>query len=248
MFSFFVSRNRFSFKDIGLKCDIHSHILPGVDDGAGDVESSCGILRALIGCGVERVVLTPHVSGGLYPNSTSQLRAGFDRLNAAIDPDIKDRVALRLGAEYMIDEDFPAIDDKLVYNDNHILVEMSYSQRSINLLDAVFQLVEDGYDPILAHPERYVFYFGAGKPSCLGEIEKLLDMGCSMQLNVLSLTGAYGSASLDNVKYFLDHDWYSYVATDIHSLSQLGRFGEFRVNAAQFEKVRLLAHNNEQLF
>lgn len=248
MFRFFTQRNKFGFKDIGLKCDIHSHILPGVDDGSGDISTSLAILRKMSDMGVERFVLTPHVSSGLYPNRAEMLKLELARLQSSLDADLRSKIQLHLGSEYMIDEDFLAIDEKLHYQNKRILVEMSYSQRSINLLDVIFQLVEDGYEPVLAHPERYTFYYGYKRPSAIEELEKLIDMGCMFQLNIMSLTGAYGPASLSNLKYFLDHDWYSFVATDVHSPSQLDHFTDFKVNPAQFEKVRALAQANEQLF
>ena len=248
MFVFFVQRDRFEFKDIGLKCDIHSHILPGVDDGSGDISTSLAILRKMNDMGVERFVLTPHVSSGLYPNSAEMLKLEFARLQSSLDADLKSNVQLRLGSEYMIDEDFLSIEEKLCYKNKRILVEMSYSERSINLLDVIFQLVEDGYEPVLAHPERYTFYYGYKRPSAIEELEKLIDMGCLFQLNIMSLTGAYGPASLANLKYFLDHDWYSFIATDVHSPSQLDLFTNFKVSSAQFEKIRSLAQANEKLF
>lgn len=248
MFKFFFNRNEFSFKDIGLKCDVHSHILPGVDDGAGDIAASSAILQKMVDAGVERAILTPHVSSGLFPNKAPFLKLELERLKASLDPEISSKISLHLASEYMIDEDFETIEDLLTFRGKRILVEMSYSQRSINLQETIFRLVEDGYEPVLAHPERYVFYFGRKQPSNLEEIEKLRDMGCLFQLNVMSLTGAYGPASLDNIKYFLDHDFYSYIGTDIHSVTQIDHFEHFKVSASQFEKVRALALANEELF
>lgn len=248
MFGFFFNRQKYSFKDIGLKCDVHTHILPGVDDGAADTATSVAILSAMYGAGVRKFFLTPHVSSGMYQNGPDSLRLAFDRLLPALPAELRNNITLRLASEYMIDEDFLDIEEKLTFSDNRILVEMSYIQRSMNLFEVIFQLQEDGYTPVLAHPERYVFYYGRKTPSALDELEKLKDMGCLFQLNVMSLTGAYGTGSLNNLKYFLDRDWYSYIATDIHSPLQFAAFSDFKVNASQFEKVRALAAANEELF
>lgn len=248
MFRLFANRNRYSFADIGLRCDVHSHILPGVDDGAGDFAASLEILRTMHAAGVERFVLTPHVSGGLYPNKASELKLRFDHLVATLPEDLASQISLRLGSEYMIDEFFEEQTDLLYYNNRHILVEMSYGVRSVNLLDTVFRLVQEGFTPVLAHPERYVFYYGRRGPYDVEELEQLQEMGCKFQLNIQSLSGSYGPESLTNLKYFLDHDWYSYLASDIHAARQMARYTDFQVSPAQFEKVRELASNNEMLF
>ena len=251
MFHFFANRNRFSFADIGLRCDVHSHILSGVDDGAGDFAESLAILQAMHASGVERFVLTPHVSGGLFPNKASELKLRFDHLIATLPEDLASQISLKLASEYMIDEFFDEQTDLLYYRDRdrHILVEMSYEVRSLNLLETVFRLVQDGFTPVLAHPERYIFYFGGRRgPRNVEELEQLQEMGCKFQLNIQSLSGAYGPDSLANLKYFLGRGWYSYLASDIHAARQMARYTDFQISPAQFEKVRELAANNEFLF
>ena len=235
--------------DIGLRADIHSHILPGVDDGARDINSSLRILTALRDSGVRRFVLTPHVSGGLYPNTQETLLSTFDRLQCALPEELASDISLYLASEYMIDEFFEDIEAPFTYPDGKsVLVEMSYQSRSASLLDTVFRLVQAGYRPILAHPERYEFYFSASRVKALPELESLVGMGCRLQLNVQSLTGCYGRSSLANLKYLLDHDMYSFLATDIHNSSQIQHYSDFQVSASQFEKVRQLAAANETLF
>ena len=234
--------------DIGLKTDIHNHILPGVDDGANSMDSSVRILSRLQEVGVNKFVLTPHVSGGLYPNTPEMLRPAFDTFKASLPEDFSD-LEFHLASEHMLDEFFDDIKNPLTFPDGKtILIEMSYYSRSYNLLDDVFRLVQDGYKPVLAHPERYEFYYSSGsKVSSLPELEKLITMGCRLQLNVQSLTGCYGKRSLDNLRYLLDHDMYSFVATDIHRSSQLDKFIEFDIDANQMDKVRALARNNDTL-
>ena len=177
--------------------------------------------KALADKGVEKGVLTPHVSSGLFPNRTEMLKLEFDRLKTAMDDDLKGRLRLYLAAEYMIDEDFGDIVEPLCYPDRSILVEMSYSNRSVNLLETVFNLVQEGYEPILAHPERYEFYFGGREPYNVAELEKLIDMGCRFQMNLMSLTGKYGKESIRILKYLLGKGMYSFAATDLHSNPQL---------------------------
>jgi len=233
--------------DIGLKADIHCHILPGMDDGSRDMGSSIAMLKSLADKGVERVVLTPHVSSGMYPNTSEMIKLEFDRLKSSLDDDLKGRLRLYPAAEYMIDEDFGDITEPLCYPDRSVLVEMSYSNRSVNLLETVFRLVQDGYEPILAHPERYEFYFGGREPYNVAELEKLIEMGCRFQMNIMSLTGAYGPASMSNLLFLLEHGWYSFIATDLHSLNQLELLNGFKMTENQLDLVKKLASNNEKL-
>lgn len=233
--------------DIGLKTDIHCHILPGVDDGSRSVENSIAMLEKLSEMGVEKVVFTPHVSSGLYPNKSDVLRLEFERLKSALPADLRGKMNFYLAAEYMIDEDLEDQKDLLCYPDNSILVEMSYSNKSVNLFDTIFRLVQEGYEPILAHPERYEFYFGRREPNEVAELEKLIDMGCRFQMNVMSLTGAYGPASISNLLYMLEHGWYSFIATDAHSLHQLDLYSGFLIKDRHIEMIRELAANNEKL-
>lgn len=241
-------KKAYSFMDIGLKTDIHCHILPGVDDGSRNLKNSIAMLQALSDKGVGRIVLTPHVSSGLYPNRSDVLKLEFERLKAALPADLKGKINLYLAAEYMIDEDLEGQQELLCYPDKSILIEMSYSNRSVNLLDTVFRLVQDGYEPILAHPERYEFYFGGREPNNVAELEKLIDMGCRFQMNVMSLTGAYGPASINNLLYLLERGWYSFIATDAHSLNQLDLYNGFKIKDHHLEMIQKLAANNETLF
>lgn len=243
----FLKKKAWSFVDIGLRTDIHCHILPGVDDGSKSVENSIAMLKALSDMGVDKVVLTPHVSSGLYPNRSDVLRLEYERLKKALPADLKGRMNLYLAAEYMIDEDLEEQTDLLCYPDKSILVEMSYSNRSVNLLETIFRLVQEGYEPILAHPERYEFYFGGREPNNVAELEKLIDMGCRFQMNVMSLTGAYGPASLHNLLFMLEQGWYSFIATDAHSLHQFDLYSGFKIKDCHLEMIQKLAANNEKL-
>ena len=234
--------------DIGLTADVHSHILPGVDDGSPDFAQSVAILTKLKDLGVRRFTLTPHVSVSMFPNSSPDLRERFSRFLAQLPPELAG-LSYHLGSEYMVDESFSGIKDHLCYPDGHILIEMSYYERSREIKDAVFNLQMDGLKPILAHPERYVFYqkvFDRNKG--VAELQTLCDMGCALQLNIMSLTGAYGERSLGIVRWLLEHGMYSYIGTDVHASGQIDHFQDFRLSEKEMEQVRRLARNNESLF
>ena len=135
--------------------DWHSHILPGVDDGIKNMEDSLRVLAYYEENGVEQVFLTPHIMADI-PNETSYLREKFEQLKAAYNGPIK----LMLGAENMIDKLFEKRleeGDLLTLSDNSLLVETSYMNPPINLWEVVERIRKKGYNPMLAHPERYVY-------------------------------------------------------------------------------------------
>ncbi len=244
----FKKKPHYEFMDIGLTADVHSHILPGVDDGSPDLEHSIDIISKLKELGVRHFTLTPHVSISMFPNTSPDLRERFARFLAQLPEDLA-RLSYHLGSEYMIDEAFSDIEDHLCYPDGHILIEMSYYERSREIKDAIFNLQMDGLKPILAHPERYVFYQKVfDRKKGVTELNVLRDMGCELQLNVMSLTGAYGERSMGIVKWLLANDMYSYIGTDVHASGQIGHFNSFQISEKEMEKVRQLARKNESLF
>ena len=245
---FFKKKPEYGFMDIGLLTDVHSHILPGVDDGSPDLEHSLGILTALHDLGLRRFTLTPHVSRSMFPNQAPDLRERFAAFLGQLPAGLSD-CKFHLASEYMIDEFFDEIDDRLTFPDGHILVEMSYYERSRAIKETVFNLQMEGLKPILAHPERYVFYQRVyDKKKGVEELQTLFDMGCQLQLNVLSLTGAYGERSLDIVHWLLDSGMYSYIGTDVHSSHQIEHYGGFKLTPAQMDRVRSLARGNDSLY
>ena len=136
-----------------------------------------------------------------------------------------------LAAEYMVVKDFERrvtdhADELLTYPDGSILIEMSYMYRSRNFEDVIFELGMAGITPIVAHPERYLYMADQ-----LGDFDHWVDMGAKLQMNYLSLTGQYGEASLKILRHLLKHGLYSFIATDLHSLSQLDRILTTKVDS-----------------
>ena len=243
-------KETFSFMDIGLTADVHSHILPGVDDGSQDAEESVAILEEMHRLGIRKVIFTPHVSRSMFPNSAADLQARFEAFIPTLPETLRQDMRFHLASEYMVDEFFAASSDRLRWPDGrHILIEMSYYQRSREIRDEIFNLQMEGMLPVLAHPERYVFYQKVfDKKKGVAELEEFFDAGCKLQLNVMSLTGAYGEGSMAILRWLLDHDMYSFLGTDVHARRQIDHFNGLQITAAQLDKVRQLARNNETLF
>lgn len=216
MFHFFQKKiTDFSF----LRTDVHAHLLPGVDDGAKTTDDSLNLIKGLHELGFHALFATPHVMAHYYPNTRSHLESVYELLLRDMQ---KEGMPgdLRLSAEYMLDPDFEDLlqtNQLMSWGDpRYVLVEMSYIAPAPRLESYLFTLKVKQYQPILAHPERYLFYHGDFKKLLL-----LKAMGCHFQLNLLSLTGYYGSHVRRTAEKLLKKGMYEWAGTDTHNLPQL---------------------------
>lgn len=219
--------------------DIHNHLLPGVDDGFRTPESSLAAIGRMAAAGCRDFVFTPHFNPEIYPELTEEaLLRAYDAFVPQIPASLGVKTAL--AAEYMVTGEFGQrvsreADRLLTFDDGSILIEMSYYYRSRNLEDTVFELTMAGLKPILAHPERYTYMADS-----LNEFDRLVEKGCRLQLNLMSLTGTYGSSSMTILKHLLSHRMYSFAATDLHTAQQLDNILRSRPegfrNRMQFKK------------
>jgi protein-tyrosine phosphatase len=197
-----------------LGADMHSHFIPGIDDGARDMGSSLKMIRGLAALGYRKIITTPHVIREIYPNTPANIRSGYQTVLAEWRKE-NSKVEFLVAAEYLMDEYFSkALETDqplLTLKDKLILVELSFAVPAINLKEILFQLQMKGYQPVLAHPERYL-YFGANK-AWYGQLR---DTGCLFQLNLLSFRGHYGKVSLELAEYLVKKRWVDYLGTDIH--------------------------------
>ena len=194
--------------------DCHSHILPGVDDGVSDMETSLSILAAYEKLQIREVWCTPHVMEDI-PNTTEGLKARFEELKAAYHGPVQ----LNLAAEYMMDGLFLERlenDDLLTHGHegNSLLVETSYYTPPMDLRGILESIQRKGYFPILAHPERYLYMK-------ISDYEPLKKMGLRFQLNLASLSGAYGEDAVKKAHHLLKEGSYNYIGSDIHRFRQL---------------------------
>lgn len=144
-----------------LKTDFHSHLLPAVDDGAKTFEDSLQLIKGLLSLGIEQIITTPHIHFYSYPQNTSDsLQKAFETFYEAIIKEIPD-LNISLGAEHLLDDNFLKIlrENKVlpVFN-NHLLIELGYKVPPPNLHEILFEIQIKGYVPIIAHPERYLYY------------------------------------------------------------------------------------------
>jgi protein-tyrosine phosphatase len=216
MFSFFKKKEvaiTFTGK-LPVSLDIHSHILPGIDDGSPDIETSLELLQGLYDLGIRRSIATPHIIGDLYRNSPETINNALEKLRTAAKK-AKIHIQLSAAAEYMIDDYFLGLlkskTPLLTLHKNIVLTEISYSTPPVNLDLITESILEQGYKPILAHPERYSFYHRTPD-----EYHRLKEMGFILQVNLLSLTGYYGNGVKKAAQFILQKGLASLVGTDLH--------------------------------
>ncbi|HYF31972.1 MAG TPA: CpsB/CapC family capsule biosynthesis tyrosine phosphatase [Chitinophagaceae bacterium] len=199
-----------------LGTDMHSHLLPGIDDGAGNVEQSIELINGLQELGFKKFITTPHIMSDMYPNTQDTINNAFDILKQSAGEDIP----LRPAAEYFLDETFDDLLQQgqplLCITNNTVLVELSFVTTSINFKERIFDMQIRGYQPVLAHPERYL-YFGNSK----GMYDELKDAGCQFACNILSFTGYYGKGPVELANYLLKKDYVDYLGTDAHHLRHI---------------------------
>lgn len=221
MFSFFKKNiepaGLFDFS--GMAMDIHCHLLPGIDDGSPDVETSLDLLRQLMAAGISRFICTPHVIGDLYRNTPETIHNALLLLKNACEANHME-VELSAAAEYMLDDYFMELMHSkaplLTLKKNYLLTELSYATAPGNLEKFAFEMNIAGYQPLMAHPERYFYYH-----KNYAIYQRMKDLGFLLQVNLLSLTGYYGKAAAKAARYIITNNLHDFIGTDLHHANHL---------------------------
>ena len=219
MFSFRNKKNNhFDYSLLGA--DMHSHLIPGIDDGVPDIESALQLIKAMVDLGYKKLITTPHIMWDMYKNTREDILKGYATLKQAVEEERID-VEITAGAEYFLDE---YVKDELLkknvplltISQNMVLVEFSLAYEPMDLREILFEMQLQGYQPVIAHPERYIY------PE-KGRIffDELKDSGYLFQLNILSLIGLYGKEPQKNAHWLAEKQFYDFAGTDIHNIRQL---------------------------
>lgn len=218
--------------------DIHSHILPGVDDGAKNISQSLEIISKMNQLGFSKIIGTPHTYPGLYNNTNRTIKDSFDILSKKISKNID----VDYASEYLIDTSLVIKSNEkslLTLKDKYVLVEMSFFSETKNLFEILFEIQTNGYIPILAHPERYRFLF-----SDMKKYYKLKDAGCNFQLNLLSLIGYYGNDIVKICDKLLNENLVEYYGSDFHSINHVNEIFK-NVKIKNIKKLEDTIMNNQ---
>jgi protein-tyrosine phosphatase len=198
--------------------DMHSHLVPGIDDGSKTIEESVDLVKKFTGLGFKKLITTPHIMSDSYRNTPEIILGGLEKVRAAVKAEGLD-IVLGAAAEYYFDEGFPVLIKKknlLTFGDNYVLFEVSYMNPPDNIFQVIFDLQVAGYKPVLAHPERYPFWYHRFE-----EYHKFKDAGVLLQLNTNSLAGYYGPEAKKIGERMVDENMIDFIGSDMHGLRHM---------------------------
>lgn len=241
MFGFFKKKKKLKELIPNDFVDIHSHILYGLDDGAKSFDDTKNILTELRSLGFSQFITTPHTTPLVWENTKEGILNTYERVREELN---LSSTELRVASEYLMDDSFfkrLETERLLTLKENHVLVEMSYINPPIQLYEIIMQLFSQGYQPVLAHPERYNFY-----KNDYESFKKLKNAGCLFQLNLLSSTGYYGNGITEVAEYLLKEKMYDFVGSDVHHQKHIQAF----YNDIQLKNIEELENviGNNQFF
>ena len=199
----------------GIGVDMHSHVIPGIDDGAQNLGQSMALIHAFMDMGFRKIITTPHIMADYYRNTPDIINRGLDELRETL---VEQNISFEVNAaaEYYLDETFETKLDKgdmLTLNGEFLLFEISFVNYPQNLPDIIKKMKDKGYKPILAHPERYPYLFES-----LERYQAIKETGCYFQLNTISLTGYYGKDSQKIAEKLIDHQMIDFIGSDMHHI------------------------------
>ena len=201
-----------------LKVDMHSHFIPGIDDGSRNIEESLAMLREMHALGYRKVITTPHIMSDGYRNTPEIILGGLEKLKKAVK-EAGIPIEVEAAAEYYFDYDFEKSlpqKDKLTLGDKYLLWELSFMNKPQNINEVIFEMLTQGYKPVLAHVERYPFWHND-----YSVYEDLARRGTLLQLNINSISGQYGGPTKKAAEWLIDHDMISFLGSDCHHLGHL---------------------------
>jgi protein-tyrosine phosphatase len=223
MFSIFKKSSQPALDLSGIGTDMHAHFLPGIDDGAPDAEAGLKLVQSMMNMGLQHFIPTPHIYWDWYKNTPQTIQQAANALQQYVSEQQLTLPIQKPAAEYFLDahllEQVRGQEPLLTISGKKILVEFSFVSAPMSWKDDLFQLQIAGYEPILAHPERYV-YLDADKRV----YHTLADMGIALQVNILSFTGYYNKEAQALAQYLLKQRLISYFGTDIHHERHLQAF------------------------
>lgn len=224
--------------------DIHSHLLPGLDDGVQSFEEAEEIILRFQKLGYIKLITTPHVMSDFFKNTSEGILAKLAELQQWLEAK-KISMEIQASAEYYLDEElFKKIETNiplLTFGKNYFLFETNFMTEPLNLKEFIFLATTKGYKPILAHPERYLYM-----QNDFSKAEDLLNRGILFQLNVSSISGYYSKAAQTTAQKLIDKGWVHLIGSDCHNLQHIKLFEDTR-QAKYFQKAISLPLLNNSL-
>jgi len=202
-----------------LEVDIHSHFIPGIDDGAQTMDDSLKLLKEFQNLGYKKVITTPHIMSDFYKNTPEIILDGLEKVRKAM-ADEGLSIKLEAAAEYYLDLEFEKLIDEqnlLSFGDNHVLFELPFVAPSPNMNSAIFKMQTSGYKPVLAHVERYSYWHFK-----FDKFYELKEKGLLFQMNINSLSGHYSLETKKTAERLIDENLIDFIGSDCHNLNHVG--------------------------
>jgi protein-tyrosine phosphatase len=197
-----------------LHADMHSHLLPGIDDGSPDMETSIELIKGMKELGYKKLITTPHIMWDIYKNTRAIVTEKLNEVKSKLKEEQID-IEIEAAAEYFIDEHLSELLEKkeplLSFGNNLVLVEFSMVSQPFEWKKILFEMQIQGYQPVIAHAERYS-YLERNKSF----YDELKNAGYFLQLNILSLSGIYGNSVTELARYLTKKGYYDLVGSDLH--------------------------------
>ena len=224
--------------------DIHSHLLPGLDDGVQSFEEAEAVILQFQKLGYKKLITTPHVMSDFFKNSNDIILAKHQELNQWLSGK-GIQIEIQPAGEYYLDEELikkiETDEPLLTFGKNYLLFETNFMNEPLNLKEFIFLATTKGYRLVLAHPERYLFI-----QSNFSKAEDLLNRGLLFQLNVSSISGYYSKAAQTVAQKLIDKGWVHLIGSDCHNLQHIQLLAETR-NTKYFQKAISLPLLNNSL-
>lgn len=218
LFNFFKSKSepevQVDLSQLGV--DLHSHLIPGIDDGAKNMEDSIQLITELKNLGYSKIITTPHIMSDYYRNTPEIILSGLDKVREELNKRNID-IEIEAAAEYYYDEYFLDLIEKknlISIKNEFLLFELSYLSKPTGIEEVIFKIQTIGLKPVMAHPERYPYLR-------INDFMKYKEAGCLMQMNILSLTGHYGEHVRHLAHELIEYNLVDFIATDLHHMQHI---------------------------
>ena len=238
----------FSKKEASLFClevDVHSHLIPAIDDGVESLDETIEIITQLGKLGIRKVITTPHIIQDHYPNTREIIESGLERVRNALNERGINNVTIEAAAEYYFDDSFvkriDSGEELMTFGKGFVLIETAFMNKPIALQEVFFQLISNGYIPVLAHPERYSYLY-----QNIEELVELREMGVKIQVNAFSLIGHYSQDSRLFAEQLINKGMVDFLGSDIHRPRHIILYKRM-LKSSLFHKCRQLSLLNNSL-
>ena len=201
-----------------LKTDIHSHFVPAIDDGSQSMQETLDLLQEMIGFGYKKVITTPHIMSDFYKNTPEIILGGLEKIRQAIKENNLD-IEIEAAAEYYLDdflEEKIKARELLTFGNNYVLFELSFNSEPQMLTSVIFEMQTAGYKPVLAHPERYSYWYND-----FDKYQNMVDKGVLLQLNINSLSGDYPPQTKKMGERLVAEGMISFLGSDCHNMNHI---------------------------